>query len=149
MPLPVLQHRVQNEGRLTAIEKIKNWLESARFTDARIDALDELIARARSRMEGSRSGGGGGGGGIKRDFSDALARIEGYEEEKRRIMSTYAAVKTAIYGVSDIRWRTALELYYLRDYKWAEVAHALGYDEKTIGRWHTCAVEEIKKKTGA
>ena len=125
------------------------WLERARYAEERIEAVEELIARARSRMEGSRqAGAGGGGGSAKRDFSDALARIERYEDERRRIQEAYDEVREAIDALSNERHRTALELYYLRDYEWTRVAEALGYDERTMTRWHAAAKAEIAKRTG-
>lgn len=100
-------------------------------------------------MEGSRqAGNGGGGGNVKRDFSDALARIEKYQEECRRIEAAYDEVRDAIHALTEEKHRAALELYYLRDYEWARVAEALGYDERTMTRWHALAKAEIQKKAG-
>lgn len=97
-------------------------------------------------MEGSRQAGtGGGGGNVKRDFSDALARIEKYQEERARIAAAYDEVREAIHALTNDRHRTAMELYYLRGYEWARVAECMGYDERTMSRWHALAKAEISK----
>lgn len=130
---------------------VSRWLESARFSDERIEALEELIIRKRSRLEGSKSSGlsdmpGGGGRG---DWTNSIALIEGYEQELKRLRELREDVSRTIQELSRIEYVTALELYYLRNMGWAEVARAMARDDKTVRRWRDSAIEEIAKtKTG-
>ena len=61
---------------------MQRWLLRARGINAKIDALDELIERAKSRLEGGGSKGGGGGGSRKPGGLDKyLIQIETYKPE--------------------------------------------------------------------
>ena len=64
------------------MKDVQRWLMRARGLNQKIDALDELIERQRSRAEGggSKSGDGGSrkGGGLE----NHIAKLEAYEAER-------------------------------------------------------------------
>lgn len=119
----------------------------ARFVDIRIEALDELIDRTRSKLEGSRASmvsdmpGGGGHG----DWTNMICKLEEYEAERERLDGIYREVKDAIERLEDERYRTALMLYYIMGKSWRMIADRMGYDERTVQRWHGRALQELKK----
>lgn len=119
-----------------------------RFIDARIEALDELIDRTRSRLYGSKSSGLSGmpGGGKGGDWTNLVARIETLEAEKRELEAELERAKTAIKGVSDSKWRTAAELYYIRGYAEPKISLAMGVELRTVQRWKENAIRELERK---
>lgn len=122
-----------------------------RHIDARIEALEELIARTRSRLYGSKSGGLSGmpGGGRGGDWTNLVSRIETLEGEKRQLEEQYESAKNAIHDLSRSEYRTAMELYYLRGYPEPRISLAMGVDVRTIQRWKSSAIAEIEhKKSG-
>lgn len=114
--------------------------------DIRIEALDELIDRTRSKLEGSRASmvsdmpGGSGHG----DWTNMICRLEEYEAERARLDAIYREASAAIEGLEDERYRTALHMYYIMGRDWQGIADRMGYDVRTVHRWHGRALQELE-----
>lgn len=125
----------------------REWLEEVRFLDARIEALDELIDRTRSRLYGSKSSGlSGMPGGKGGDWTNLFTRIEGLEEEKTQLKQMLDEAKALFRSLPRSEHRTAMELYYVRGLSEPKIALSMGVDLRTIQRWKAAATEIIEKK---
>ncbi len=124
---------------------IELWLLRARGINAKIDALDELIERTKSRAEG---GGEKGGGGVSRKpggLEKILCQIEAYENERDRMEGIRDEVYNAICLLDDNLQQSALISYYITGRDWEDIAIEMNKDRTTIYRWHKRAKQELKK----
>ena len=130
---------------------MQRWLLRARGINAKIDALDELIERAKSRLEGGGSrgggGGGGGGGGSRKPggLEEILCQIETYERDRAKMEQIRDEVYAAICMLEDKRYQTALIRYYITGQEWQDIADRMYCDRRTITRWHGRALQELEK----
>lgn len=128
------------------LKDVQRWLMRARGLNQKIDALDELIERQRSRMEGGGSKSDGGrnrkGGGLE----NHIAKLETYEAERDEAAKVRDEVFEAICTLEDKRHQAALIRYYITTQGWQHIAETLGVDRRTVTRWHEFALEELKRK---
>jgi hypothetical protein len=128
------------------MQEIQKWLLRARGANEKIDALNELIERMRSRSEGGGGASGGGGGSRKPGGLEKFtASIESYEARRAEIERIRDEVYDAICMLSDQRYQTALIRYYIVSQDWVDVAKAMNKDRRTIERWHGYSLNELKK----
>ena len=128
------------------MQDIQGWLLRARGGNQKIDALDELIERMRSRSEGGGGVGGGSGGSRKPGGLERFAAsIETYEAKRAEAERIRDEVYEAICTLSNQQWQTALIRYYIVGQEWHDVAAKLGVDRRTVNRWHGYALCELKK----
>lgn len=128
---------------------IERWLLRARGLNQKIDALDELIERVKSRSEGGGEKGGGGGGSRKPGGLEKFAcSIETYETKRAEAERIRDEVYEAICGLHDQRHQTALIRYYIIGQGWTDVADSIGKDRRTIERWHGRALLELERRIG-
>lgn len=137
-------------------------LEGARYAneqigviDERLNELEDDIAQYSSRAEGnlvSKVSGmpGGGRGG---DWTYTLARVLEMKDEYKKLCGERTELrakleeaKGIIDGLMDGGQRTVLQLYYLRNKKWADVAGYIGVDVQTVYRWRDAAYRQLEKK---
>lgn len=126
---------------------MQRWLLRARGINAKIDALDELIERAKSRLEGGGSRGGGGGGGSRKPggLEKILCQIDTYERDREKMEQIRDEVYDAICMLEDKRYQTALIRYYINGQEWQDIADRMEVDRRTVTRWHGRALQELEK----
>ena len=126
---------------------MQRWLLRARGINAKIDALDELIERAKSRLEGGGSRGGGGGGGSRKPggLEKILCQIDTYERDREKMEQIRDEVYDAICMLEDKRYQTALIRYYITGQEWQDIADRMEVDRRTVTRWHGRALQELEK----
>ncbi len=139
---------------MTTLDRAKGAEAEIRELDGRIEDLEELIERKRSRLEGGKASviTDTPRGGKSTDWTNTVALIMEYQEElaeacrDREILRGYIReAKELIYALEDGNQRTALSLYYLRGLKWPKIALAMGCDERTLYRWRDSALEKLQK----
>ena len=125
---------------------MQRWLLRARGMNQKIDALDELIERLKSRSEGGGSKGGGGSGSRKPGgLEKYLSQIEAYEKDREEMERVRDEVYEALCRLSDQRHQTALIRYYITGPEWQDIADKMYCDRRTITRWHGRAMQELEK----
>jgi len=126
---------------------MQRWLLRARGINAKIDALDELIERAKSRLEGGGSRGGDGGGGSRKPggLEKILCQIDTYERDREKMEQIRDEVYYAICKLEDKRYQTALIRYYITGQEWQDIADRMEVDRRTVTRWHGRALQELEK----
>lgn len=127
------------------MREIEKWLLRARGANQKIDALDELIERMKSRSEGGGEKGGGGGSRKPGGLEKFAASIETYEAKRAETERIRDEVYEAICGLNDQRYQTALIRYYIIGQDWIDVAETIKKDRRTIERWHGRALIELEK----
>lgn len=125
---------------------MQRWLLRARGINAKIDALDELIERAKSRLEGGGSRGGGGGGGSRKPggLDKYLIQIETYKSDREKMVRIRDEVYDAICMLENNVHQSALISYYITGRDWEDIAADLGKDRTTIYRWHKKALLDLE-----
>ena len=127
----------------------KDCLRRARDADRRIDRATERVDRLRARLEAGRlnrlTGMPRGGNEDWTDTADSLIELERVVNARVREMCRVKRLAMeAIEAVEEMRYREALELYYLDGYSWEQVAKQMCYDVRHIHRIHGKALLKIK-----
>ena len=131
------------------------YLRQAQILDARIDAGIERIQRLRAlaeRRTAAYGHGSGGGSGAADRRADVVARIVDAERELDqkidRMIALRAEIEAVIAGVPDARMRTLLELRYLNNHTWEQIAEEMHFGvqwlHKLHGRALMCAKEAME-----
>ena len=89
----------------------------------------------------------GGGEGTAKFISpvEKIAEIEHtLSDQLDEVQRARNSVEVAISSVEDERLREVLALRYLRNMKWEQIASAIGYERRQVGRIHDMAIKKVK-----
>ena len=124
----------------------REWLGRARQIDRRIAETEERLKRMRARLEGRVSHLSGVPGSRRRwsDPVDELIDMEYRLDEQVQAMCRIKKdVMDAIEGVGDGTLREVLELYYLDNCSWAQVADKMHYTVRNVQILHGKALKFV------
>lgn len=131
------------------MNSVKEWLLRATGIDAEIAVLESELKSASGRVYmGIRYGDKIQTGKIN-STEEAVNTYMKYSDKLMEKLQELYAVKTeialAIFKVSDSRYRTLLELYYLKKLTWEKVAEEMHIDVRHIYRLHGEALKEVEQ----
>ena len=127
----------------------KEFLSQARGMDRRIDKKTERVERIEARLEAGRlnrlTGMPRGGVSDWTDTANMLIDMEkDLNSEIREMCRVKRLVKEAIHAVEKTRWQELLELYYINEYTWEQVAETMHLDRRWVTRMHGKALLAVK-----
>ena len=130
---------------MTAFE----FLSQGRFIDRRIEHKLEDIARMRSKLTNANAKlSDMPKGGQNTDWTDADIKILEYEqyvgEEIKKLCDIKRQIREAIDAVDDARFRELLEMRYINNKTFEEIAVAMKYDWRWTMRLHKTALGAVK-----
>ncbi len=130
---------------------VKEWLSRATNIDAEISALESELKSISGRVYLGIKYGDKVQTGRTNGTEDAVNTYMKYSDKLLEKLQELYVVKTeialAIFKVQDIRYRTLLELHYLKKITWEKVAEEMHIDVRHIYRLHGEALKEIKRGT--
>lgn len=125
------------------------WLNRAFHAEKNAKAWMAKLERDRSLAERiSRSTSGTGTGGAQSNTTeDCLIRLaetqEGVQQALRELAGIREEIAAVIRGVDDLDEQTILVRHYLAYEKFELIAEKMHYDERTIRRKHSKALEKV------
>lgn len=125
------------------------WLNRAFHAEKNAKAWMAKLERDRSLAERiSRSTSGTGAGGAQSNTTeDCLIRLaetqEGVQNALRELAGIREEIAAVIRGVDDLDEQTILVRHYLAYEKFELIAEKMHYDERTIRRKHSKALEKV------
>lgn len=125
------------------------WLNRAFHAEKNAKAWMAKLERDRSLAERiSRSTSGTGTGGAQSNTTeDCLIRLaetqEGVQQALRELAGIREEIAAVIRGVDDLDGQTILVRHYLAYEKFELIAEKMHYDERTIRRKHSKALEKV------
>lgn len=135
---------------------MRNWLNKARYTDQRIQAISKQVRRIQASLEGkatvySDMPKGSGTADWTDKANEAIMLADELQEEIRQYRQDKLEVAAVIDTIEDTRYHLIMELYYIRNVQtWEKVARMVPCDITTALRWHGRAVAliepEIKRR---
>lgn len=127
----------------------KEFLRTARDADRRIDEAMERLERMRAKLEAGRMSNLTGmprGGAV--DWTETADRVIELERRVnariREMVRQKQAAMDAIDRVEEARLREVLELYYLDEYTWEQVAEQMDLSDRHVKRLHGIALLRVK-----
>lgn len=132
----------------------KEYLNQARGMQLRVEALEERIARLRSRAERmtARYGAAPGGSGRNAGLEAGVAKIVDLERELTRRVAAYAeliaGIERAIDAVPDPRQRDLLKFRYLNGWSWRKIAREMHLSEDRVWHLHGEALKVVRPPEG-
>ena len=129
------------------------FLSQGRFIDRRIEHKQEDIERMRSKLTNANAKlSDMPKGGSTTDWTDADIKILEYEQyvrdEIKNLCEVKRQIREAIDAVEDARYRELLEMRYLCDKTFEEIAVAMKYDWRHVMRMHKEALEVVEVSKG-
>ena len=127
----------------------KEYLGQVSGIRAEIGALDEKIARIRSRLETGRLSSltGMPRGGQSADWADVVDQLSVLEnqltERVRCLTQLEKEIMDAIASVPDPTCRAILEYRYLNGWEWHRIARRMHYDKRWVQELHKRTLERI------
>lgn len=109
----------------------------------------EMACRATGSMETAHAGGGGNESRIEKNISSCMDLAADIEKRARMLRERYETASGMIDGVVDDVGREVLELRYLSDMRWEEIAARMCYSERQIRRAHKKALEDVQAQMDA
>ncbi len=129
---------------------VKEWLSRATNVDAEISALESELKSVSGRVYLGIKYGDKVQVGRTSGTEDAVNTYMKYSDKLLEKLQELYTVKTeialAIFKVQDIRYRTLLELYYLKKLTWEKVAEQMHIDVRHIYRLHGEALKEVERE---
>jgi hypothetical protein len=111
---------------------------------SRIRQMRDFTTRATSQIKSDPVRGGNSKGFAA--ISDCIVDFEReIIDDLQKLYTVQSDIQASINQVSDVRYRTLLELYYLNGYTWEEVANEIGYAIRQTYRLHGEALQSFKK----
>lgn len=128
------------------------YLRQALLLDVRIDAGMERIQKLRALAERRTAAYGhysGGGGGVADRRADVVAKIVDTERELDAEIDRMIALRKEIAGViahvPDAQMRTLLELRYLNNRTWEQIAEDMHFGVQWLHKLHGRALLHVKE----
>lgn len=131
------------------MKSVKDWLSRATNIDAEISALESELKSIGGRVYLGIKYGDKVQTGRTNGTEDAVNTYMKYSDKLLEKLQELYAVKTeialAIFKLQDVRYRTLLELYYLKKLTWEKVAEEMHIDVRHIYRLHGQALKEVEE----
>ena len=128
---------------------VKEWLLRAKNLDIEISALESELKSINGSAYLGIKYGNKVQTGKSNSTEDAVNTYIKYSDKLLEKLQELYSVKTeialAIFKVQDNRYRTLLELYYLKKLTWEGVAEKMNIDVRHIYRLHGEALKEVQK----
>lgn len=139
-----LRNKVFNRYKISFLERYKYALRREKRIE---DELEEWRSKAEKITPTLSKMPCGGGDGTAKFISpvEKIAEIErrlsAQLDEVQRVRDS---VEDAINDIQEERLREVLALRYLRNMKWEQIASAIGYERRQVGRLHDMAIDKVK-----
>ena len=130
--------------------KAKEYLSQAKWLDKMIDSKIMRQERLRTMAEKTtisvgreKVSGGTGGNPMESAIVKLVDLSHEINDDIDELIDLQAEIKEIINKVDDFRYRLILEMRYINNKDWAEVAKLLKYDTKYTIKLHGRAIKEI------